>query len=627
MQNIFNRYRKSVNPPYSSKDLLILGITFFILFTILLVAFFSQQRTNIQGHAVSAPYIFGTLNASTTYATSDYNAGIRLAEVELGWSNYEPSDGSFDTTYIAQMQQKIQSLRNAGFQISLGINLQYTPQWVLNLPNGNFMNQYGVSTSGPNVEFSQTVRNKAAAYITRVAQDLGTNFYSVRIGFSPDSGELLYPVTTDSANHLNSFWAYDSNAQNGGIDLPTNTTKAPFPGWKPGQTTYNGQPFTTTQADQWYQWYIQSLVAAADWEEATFKQAGFTGYAAYEMPGLGIEPFDYANLVNHYLAVTNGYDEYVAGRGAAWDKVIDAIRDKTNVQIQISSMADSSGNPWANTCQVTDDTNQITSGATFMEGWSDTRWIAYNADRYQLRKIGENPGHHDNVTIANAAAALMAACHLDGWYYAFDSYLYDSYPGAAQIADYASIISLYNGTVTPTSTPTPVSKLSLTVGFDGIGKAGDNVSRTSTGNLNPLHPQRTVTLTLSDVNNNPLPAVTGQVTYDSVSGLFKGIISLPPAVVTGVYTLKVSTPSFLQKAIPSIISITSGQTTVVPTFDLVAGDINNDNQISLLDYNQLLGCFGSSVSPCTPSDLDDDGIVGGSDYNLFLRELSVQNGG
>jgi len=183
-------------------------------------------------------------------------------------------------------------------------------------------------------------------------------------------------------------------------------------------------------------------------------------------------------------------------------------------------------------------------------------------------------------------------------------------------------------TVLPTNTPTPVStKLSLIVGLDGIGKAGDNVSRTSTGNLTPLHPTRTVTLTLFDVNNNQLPQFTGQVSYDTISGLFTGTIALPSTVVSGVYTLKVSTPSFLQKAIPGILSLTSGQTTSVPTFDLVAGDINSDNQISLLDYNQLLTCFGSIQSTCTPADLDDDGTVGGSDYNLFLRELSVQIGG
>ena len=183
-------------------------------------------------------------------------------------------------------------------------------------------------------------------------------------------------------------------------------------------------------------------------------------------------------------------------------------------------------------------------------------------------------------------------------------------------------------TRTPTPSPTPVTtKLALTIGLDGIGKAGDNVSRTSTGNTSPLHPQRNVTLILSDQNNNPLPAITGQVSYDSVSGLFTGTVTLPSTVTAGFYTLKVSSPSFLQKAVGGILTLTQGQTTTVPTTDLTAGDINNDNQISLLDYNQILSCFGSSTSTCTPSDLDDDGIVGGSDYNLFLRELSVQIGG
>ena len=197
----------------------------------------------------------------------------------------------------------------------------------------------------------------------------------------------------------------------------------------------------------------------------------------------------------------------------------------------------------------------------------------------------------------------------------------------------APTIPLPTPQITSTPSPSPVSptpistKLALTLGLDGIGKAGDNVSRTSTGNTSPLHPQRNVTLILSDQNNNPLPAITGQVSYDSVSGLFKGTIALPSTVVSGVYTLKASTPSFLLKAIPGILTLTQGQTTTVPTTDLTAGDINNDNQISLLDYNQILSCFGSSTSTCIPSDLDDDGTVGGSDYNLFLRELSVQIGG
>ena len=55
------------------------------------------------------------------------------------------------------------------------------------------------------------------------------------------------------------------------------------------------------------------------------------------------------------------------------------------------------------------------------------------------------------------------------------------------------------------------------------------------------------------------------------------------------------------------------------------------------NYNAIVNCFGSKqgTSSCqfgpnqtsSGADIDDDGSVGGSDYNLFLREVSVQSGG
>lgn len=58
--------------------------------------------------------------------------------------------------------------------------------------------------------------------------------------------------------------------------------------------------------------------------------------------------------------------------------------------------------------------------------------------------------------------------------------------------------------------------------------------------------------------------------------------------------------------------------------------MNKDNQLDIQDYNILLSCFDSKFNTSTciskEADLDDDGTVGGADYNLFLRELSVQRG-
>lgn len=179
--------------------------------------------------------------------------------------------------------------------------------------------------------------------------------------------------------------------------------------------------------------------------------------------------------------------------------------------------------------------------------------------------------------------------------------------------------------------------LSLTVLLHGIGKGGDNVNPTSIGTTNPLHPQRTATVELFNVNNQALPVKSGTVTFNSTAGNFQGTIDVgPPAggVATGAYTLKVSIPQYLKRAVPGILSITDGQIVSVPEIRLVTGNINNDHRLAIDDYNLLLECFSDLDAPettCTAAkkmaaDLTDDGNVNQFDYNLLLREFSVQQG-
>jgi hypothetical protein len=66
----------------------------------------------------------------------------------------------------------------------------------------------------------------------------------------------------------------------------------------------------------------------------------------------------------------------------------------------------------------------------------------------------------------------------------------------------------------------------------------------------------------------------------------------------------------------------------MPRVRLPLGDINNDNQIDILDYNILLnsmknaGCSPGSAQ-YNASDLNDDGVVDGIDYNIWLRVLKT----
>jgi len=189
--------------------------------------------------------------------------------------------------------------------------------------------------------------------------------------------------------------------------------------------------------------------------------------------------------------------------------------------------------------------------------------------------------------------------------------------------------------LTPSATPPTggQTRFGLTVFLHGIGRGGDNTAPNSTGNINPLHTLRAVTIEAYDINNQLSVTKQGNITFNSSNGNFNGTINMDP-IVPGVYTIRVKSPQFLKKGIPGIITVTTGQTVSLANIYLVTGDTNNDNSLSVLDYNLLLDCY-SDINPprdCsdpnkkTMSDITDDGKTNQFDYNLFLRELSSQQG-
>lgn len=187
---------------------------------------------------------------------------------------------------------------------------------------------------------------------------------------------------------------------------------------------------------------------------------------------------------------------------------------------------------------------------------------------------------------------------------------------------------------TPTSQPGG-TRFSVTVCPHGLGNCGDNVNPTSGGNISPIHTQRSVSLTVLNTSGQPVATAQGAVNYSQSSHTFQGVLSVTH-LVTGTYLAQVKLDGFLSQQLPGISTVSPGQTITLPLASLVTGDINNDNQLDILDYNILVSCFGSKqqTSSCTNpptqqspgSDLTDDGKVDGVDYNIFLRELSVQPG-
>ncbi|HVZ58462.1 MAG TPA: SdrD B-like domain-containing protein [Patescibacteria group bacterium] len=193
-------------------------------------------------------------------------------------------------------------------------------------------------------------------------------------------------------------------------------------------------------------------------------------------------------------------------------------------------------------------------------------------------------------------------------------------------------------TPTPTATPIPNhTLLNLQVFLHGIGNSGDNANPNSfaTSNKNPLHPTIRVTVEIYTANEPSTLVIskTLSATYDSSLGGFPASLDLGTDFPTGSYNLVIKSDRHLTKRYPQTISITSGTTRTLSPVHLIAGDVDGDNALTILDYDLISGCFSDIEAPvsCTTdnkikTDLNDDGVVNQIDYNLFLRELSVQNG-
>jgi hypothetical protein len=198
--------------------------------------------------------------------------------------------------------------------------------------------------------------------------------------------------------------------------------------------------------------------------------------------------------------------------------------------------------------------------------------------------------------------------------------------------------------------------LSLTIGLDGIGHTGDNANpnwtpivvpatqftqaSTAGSNQNPNNKTRPLTVKLFDKNHKETD-FKGSMIYDATSGLFTSTVNLGAKFATGDYLVMVATDGRLVKQIPEIQVITAGITNHMPRVNLVAGDINNDNAIKIQDYNILMSCIHDPLNLNNPdngklcttdtnyttrSDFYDNGVINNNNYNLLLREWSVQNG-
>jgi hypothetical protein len=133
--------------------------------------------------------------------------------------------------------------------------------------------QAGVSEDVANAVFDTAVRSAEAAYIARIATDLGTGFASIRAGGLLQD-ELRFPDAGYNG-HSNCYWAFDSAAQ----------ATSPVPGWRPGQPD-------STKAGLFLDWYLQSLTGFESWLLSTYRTSFPTSWLQVLMPSWGLRPGD-----------------------------------------------------------------------------------------------------------------------------------------------------------------------------------------------------------------------------------------------------------------------------------------------------------------------------------------------
>ncbi|HLD01645.1 MAG TPA: hypothetical protein VJC10_02095 [Patescibacteria group bacterium] len=187
----------------------------------------------------------------------------------------------------------------------------------------------------------------------------------------------------------------------------------------------------------------------------------------------------------------------------------------------------------------------------------------------------------------------------------------------------------------------PPPTLSFSVLLHGVGNSGDSTNPTnhSFSNKTPVITEIPLGVNVETSSGSLVSQGFGTVLYDGANGVFKGDIVLEFPVDEGSYTLKLKTPGYLSKKIQDF-PLATLQNAAFESIEFIAGDVNEDNSLDILDYNILLDCgYGStrvksqSKSRCYEhypydenADLNLDDVVDQKDYNLFLREKPIRSG-
>lgn len=392
----------------------------------------------------SEEYYFGTLQTDPKMARTEREHGIEVAHMTIAWERFEPTDGEYDSAYIAGLKATLHTFQEAGVHVEVGLGLNHPPQWLLEqYPDDVFVDQSGRrQVSLPNVVFSQAVRDEVESYVRGLSEEIDLNrFWAIRVGVN-EAGEFTYPPPSDGAQAA--YWAFDRNAQaaNGAAHgRPDTVPPNPFPGWRPDERTLGGAPFTRQQVARWYDWYLAALADAVNWQTRQFRSLGYRSLLKVLVPGTGMYPRDRMAAVDGHLG--NSVSTELTGRGAAFFRTIDHLEHNGKIQIVSTALVNGSGTPANNVCQPRD-ANPGIDGSSDVEvrAWSSVRWVSRIATEHGFPVAGESAGPQVAAYypgVMDTAARQMKACGLKGLMWAFDRNLYDGTPGSS-LREYAVVI-------------------------------------------------------------------------------------------------------------------------------------------------------------------------------------------
>jgi len=369
---------------------------------------------------------YGTVASRIENADTNRAAGLGAVTYEVYWDRLQPFSDRFSLSQFDRARDDLATFRDAGMQIVLDLGLQYPPSWAFTTQNSRYVNQYGDAytddlpgSNGLNAVFNQQVRDLQAAYVDRVFEELGSDFYAVRLGWGY-YGELSYPGHT-YADRVNAYWAFDDVAQGLAPGLSMTLMPNPVPGWIPRTESQDH-----ASAREFLSWYLDALTDYQNWQIATVRRH-FDGQLAVLYPSWGVRPGQLEPAIATDLSGLSPPEQNgELQRGHDFARHIASLEDRK--VIAYTTWLDASpsfGNETGDN----------------PAGWSPAHYLAQLAEerRPALQVWGENTGS-GTVDDMQLCFNRLDDYGLKGLFWAFESQLYATANDYASIDDYATLI-------------------------------------------------------------------------------------------------------------------------------------------------------------------------------------------